>query len=62
MSEAAIIERFIKMKTLLEKDYGIDLYVAHEKIYIHDPEGPEGGVMCKSLDKVEGYISALRSS
>lgn len=62
MSEADIIERFLKMKTLLVKEYEIDLYVNHGKIYIYDPEGREGGVVCSSLDKVEGYISALTVS
>ena len=58
-TEPKIIERFLKMKTLLKKEYNIELFADKGKIYINDPEVPDSTIACNTLDKVEGYISGI---
>jgi len=58
--EGAIIQRFFGFKTLLNKEYDIDLFVSHDKIYINDKEA-EAKIFCPSLDAVKGYVAALET-
>ena len=60
INEATIVERYIKMKTLLNAEYDMDLYVRHGMIYINTNEENVEMIPSPSLDVVQGFIAAMK--